>query len=361
MVKRQHGMVVAGKFLLAALLALTLTAVLPSPGRAEMLITGAGSTFAYPIYSKWFSLYTKVKPALRFNYQAIGSGAGIRQISRETVDFGATDAPMTEQQMKDAQGGPIFNLPMALGAVVITYNLPGVPTGLKLSGPVLADIYLGKITSWNDRRIAALNPGIKLPKEDLLVVHRSDGSGTSDIFTSYLSSVSPTWASHVGHGTSVNWPVGLGGKGNQGVTGQVKNTPGGLGYVELAYAVNNHLPYATLKNRAGNFVKPTLDNTSAAAAGAARNMPSDYRIMIVNQPGRNTYPIAGFTWLLVYKHQTNRAKGEALVNYLWWAIHQGQKYSKGLLYAPLPRQVVKMMEKTLKEITYEGEPLLAHR
>lgn len=343
---------------------LILTALLvipPVPARAQMLLNGAGATFPYPIYSKWFSVYAQVNPSVRFNYQAVGSGAGIRQISEQTVDFGASDAPMTEQQMKDARGGRIFHFPMVLGAVVLTYNLPGIGSGLRFSGPILADIFLGKITSWNDPRLSYLNPGVKLPQEDIIVVHRSDGSGTTNIFTSYLGSVNPGWASRVGHGTSVNWPVGLGGKGNQGVTGQVKNTSGSLGYVELAYAVTNHLPHAVLRNRAGSFVEATLDSTSAAAAGAARSMPSDFRITIVNQPGKETYPIAGFTWLLVYKNQTNKAKGEALVNYLWWAIHQGQEYTKDLLYAPLPPPVVKLEEEQIRAISYQGKPLLTHR
>lgn len=343
-------------FILAAL------SVFPSvPARAQMLINGAGATFPYPIYSKWFSLYARVNPSLRFNYQSIGSGGGIRQISEQTVDFGASDAPMTEQQMKEAKGGKILHFPTVVGAVVVTYNLPGADRGLKFSGPVLADIFLGRITSWNDPHLSALNAGVKLPKEDILVVHRSDGSGTTNIFTSYLSSVSPAWASRVGHGTSVNWPTGLGGKGNEGVSGQVKNTPGSVGYVELAYAVHNRLPYGKVENREGQFVEPTLESTSAAAAGAARRMPADFRVSIVNPPGKGAYPISGFTWLLVYKNQKDRTRGKALVDFLWWAVHEGQKRARDLLYAPLPPRVVKLEEKQILEITYRGQPLLAPR
>jgi len=343
-----------GKGLVTVLLALTLAIFLATPSQAQMLMNGAGATFPYPIYSKWFDLYTKVDPSVRFNYQSIGSGGGIKQVSELTVDFGATDGPMTPEQMKDAKGGELFHIPTVMGAVVVTYNLPGAGKGLKFSGETLADIFFGKITRWNDPKIAALNPGVKLPGSDIIVVHRSDGSGTTFIWVDYLSSVSKEWEAKVGRGTSVNWPAGLGGKGNEGVAGQVKNTPGAIGYVELAYAAQNSLPYAYIKNREGRFVEPTLESTSAAAAGAAQNMPADFR-------GRDAYPIAGFTWLLVYKNQRDEVRGKALVNFLWWAIHQGQKYAPDLLYAPLPSQVVRMVEKKIQEISYRGKPLLVSR
>jgi len=329
----------------------------PAAASAQLLINGAGATFPYPIYSKWFDEYTKVDPEVRFNYQSIGSGGGIRQITERTVDFGATDGPMTDEQLKKVPG-ELFHIPTVLGAVVPTYNLPGSPK-LRFTGEVLADIFLGKITKWNDDRIKALNPSASLPDQPIVVVHRSDGSGTTYIWVDYLSKVSKDWETKVGRGTSVNWPVGLGGKGNEGVAGQVKNAPGALGYVELAYAITNKLPAGEVKNAAGKFIEASIESTTAAAAGAAKNMPADFRVSVTNAPGDDAYPIASFTWLLVYKEQVDQAKGRALVKFLWWAIHDGQKYPAALLYAPLPAPVVKQIEAKIKQIESAGKPLLA--
>ncbi len=326
---------------------------------AQMLMNGAGATFPYPIYSKWFDVYAKVDASARFNYQSIGSGGGIRQIMARTVDFGASDGPMTDEQLQKAPG-EIFHIPTVLGAVVATYNLPENPK-LHFTPDVLADIFLGKITRWSDPRIATVNPGVALPNQPIVVVHRSDGSGTTYIWVDYLSKVNTEWEQKVGRGTSVNWPAGLGGKGNEGVTGQVKNTPGALGYVELAYAITNKLPAAAVRNQAGKFVEPTIETTTAAAAGAAKNMPSDFRVSLTNAPGDNAYPIASFTWLLVYRDQPDEAKGKALVKFLWWATHEGQKYPSDLLYAPLPASVVKQIETKIGQITYKGKPILASR
>jgi phosphate transport system substrate-binding protein len=322
-----------------------------------MLVNGAGATFPYPLYSKWFEEYIKVDPDVRFNYQSIGSGGGIRQITERTVDFGATDGPMTDELLKKAPA-EILHIPTVLGAVVATYNLPGSPK-LAFSGDVLADIFLGKITKWNDDRIKALNPSATLPSQPIVVVHRSDGSGTTFIWVDYLCKVSPEWEQKVGRGTSVSWPVGLGGKGNEGVAGQVKQVPGALGYVELAYAITNKLPAASIRNQAGKLVEPTIESTTAAAAGVAKSMPDDFRVSMTNPPGPDAYPIASFTWLLVYKDQPNEAKGRALVKFLWWAIHDGQKHPASLLYAPLPAPVVKQIEAKIKQITFSGKPLLA--
>src|SRR5215813_2106549 len=335
---------------LAVALCSMLVAVSAGAGRADaqMLINGAGATFPYPIYSKWFDEYTKVDPSVRFNYQSIGSGGGIRQITEQTVDFGATDGPMTDEQLKKAPG-ELFHVPTVLGAVVATYNIPGSPK-LHFTGEVLADIFLGKITKWNDEKIAALNAGVSLPSDPIIVVHRSDGSGTTYIWVDFLAKVSKEWEQKVGRGTSVNWPVGLGGKGNEGVAGQVKSTPGALGYVELAYAITNKLPAALVKNLAGKFIEPSIESTTAAAAGAAKDMPADFRVSITNAPGESAYPIASFTWLLVYKEQANEAKGKALVKFLWWAMHEGQKYPTALLYAPLPAPVISQIEAKIKQI-----------
>ena len=345
----KRGLILAGTILTIA--------ALVAPASAQMLMNGAGATFPYPIYSKWFEEYTKVDHEVRFNYQSIGSGGGIRQITQRTVDFGASDGPMTDEQLKKAPA-PLFHIPMVLGAVVATYNLPGNPR-LRFTGDVLADIFLGKITKWDDERIKALNPSVTLPGQPIVVVHRSDGSGTTYIWVDYLSKVSKEWERKVGRGTSVNWPVGLGGKGNEGVAGQVKNAPGALGYVELAFAITNKLPAATVKNQAGQFVEATIESTTAAATGAAASMPGDFRVSLTNAPGEQAYPIASFTWLLVYRDQPNEAKGKALVKFLWWAIHDGQKYPGTLLYAPLPAPVVKQIEAKIRQITYSGRPLLA--
>lgn len=342
-------------------LASLLLAVGFAPGAvsAQMLINGAGATFPYPIYSKWFDEYIKMDPSVRFNYQSIGSGGGIRQIMERTVDFGASDGPMTDELLRKAPG-ELLHIPTVLGAVVATYNLPGNPK-LRFTPDLLADIFLGKVTKWNDPRITSVNPGVSHPDTAIIVVHRSDGSGTTYIWVDYLSKVSKEWEQRVGRGTSVNWPVGLGGKGNEGVAGQVKSTPGAIGYVELAYATKNNLPAAAIRNQAGKFVEPSIQSTTAAAAGAAKNTPSDFRVSLTNPPGEDAYPIASFTWLLVYKDQPHQVKGQALVKFLWWAIHDGQKYTSDLLYAPLPSQVVSQIEAKVKQITYQGKPLLAAR
>lgn len=333
---------------------LTLAAALLTFGAAcagSQDLNGAGATFPYPIYSKWFSDYAR-ETGVRINYQAIGSGGGIRQLTAGTVDFGASDAPMTDAEMAKLKS-PVLHFPTVLGAVVVTYNLAGVSNPLKLSGPVLADIFLGKITKWNDSRIAALNPGAKLPASDILVVHRSDGSGTTYIFSDYLSAVSPAWKAGPGKGKELSWPTGLGAKGNEGVSGQVKQMPGAIGYVELAYAKQNKLPYASVENAAGKFVEPTINSVTAAAAGAAGNLPAntDYRISIVNAPGADAYPISSFTYLLVYAHQPDAKKGKALVDFLNWYLREGEKSAASLDYAPLPPAIVAQLQKRIGTIT----------
>jgi len=327
------------------------------PATAQLLINGAGATFPYPIYSKWFDEYAKISRSVNFNYQSIGSGGGIRQITARTVDFGATDGPMTDEQLKAAPG-ELFHVPTVIGAVVATYNLPGNPK-LRFTPDILADVFFGKITKWNDARIKDVNPGANLPDQPIVVVHRSDGSGTTYIWVDYLAKVNSEWEQKVGRGTSVKWPVGLGGKGNEGVAGQIKNTPGALGYVELAYAIKNNLPAASIRNQAGRFVEPTIGSTTAAAAGAAAEMPPDFRVSLTNAPGPDVYPIASFTWLLVYREQPDEVKGKAIVGFLWWASHDGQKYAADLLYAPLPAPVVKQIEAKLRQVVYQGRPLLA--
>ncbi|GEJ55833.1 phosphate ABC transporter substrate-binding protein PstS [Anaeromyxobacter diazotrophicus] len=333
---------------LAALLAL---AALGSARADSLLITGAGATFPFPLYSKWFSDYNKLKPELRFNYQSIGSGGGIQQITARTVDFGASDAPLTDEELAKAPG--LQHVPTVLGAVVVTYQAP--VADLRLTPETLAALFLGEITRWNDPRLAKDNPGAKLPDVPVTIVHRSDGSGTTAIFTDYLAKVSPAWKSKVGAGKSVKWPAGLGAKGNEGVTGLVKQTPGALGYVELAYATQNKLAMASLKNHDGHFVRPSLAATSAAAAGV--DVPPDYRVSITDARGADAYPIASFTYLLVYRDQQDKAKGEALVHFLWWAVHDGQHTAPGLDYAPLPKPVVAQLEKTLASITVQGKPV----
>ena len=303
---------------------------------ARVDLTGAGATFPYPIYSKWISDYS-TKTGVKINYQAIGSGGGIRQLQEGTVDFGASDAPMTDEELAKAKG-PVLHIPTVLGAVVLTYNVPGLTQPLNLSGDVIADIFLGKITKWNDSRLASLNPGVKLPARDLLVVHRSEGSGTTYIFSDYLTAVSPAWAAGPGKGKELKWPVGLGGRGNDGVSGQVKQTPGTIGYVELAYANQNKLAVAKVKNAAGQFVAPTIASITAAAAGAAEKLPptTDYRVSIVNAPGAQAYPISSFTWLLVYQRQTDATKSKKLVDFMKWALTEGEGSAATLDYAPLP-------------------------
>ncbi len=306
-------------------------------GTAATLINGAGATFPYPIYSKWFDEYKKAT-GVQINYQSIGSGGGIRQVLEGTVDFGATDGPMSDEQMAQAKV-PILHFPTVLGAVVATYNVAGVER-LRLSPETLAGIFLGKITTWNDPALAKDNPGVKLPADAIVPVHRSDGSGTTYVFVDYLSKVSPEWAKTVGKNTSVAWPVGLGGKGNEGVTGLVKQTPNALGYVELVYAVQNKLPYAEIRNRAGSFVTPTLESVTAAAAGAAGNMPDDFRVSITDAAAPDAYPIASFTWLLIPSTIGDADKGPHIVKFLGWMLEDGQKYTKPLGYAPLPDAVI---------------------
>ncbi|HEU4698996.1 MAG TPA: phosphate ABC transporter substrate-binding protein PstS [Gemmatimonadales bacterium] len=318
----------------------------PTSGGSAAL-TGAGATFPSPIYQKWFDTYAK-QTGVKINYQSIGSGGGIRQFTEGTVDFGATDGPMTDAQIQAAQGN-VLHLPTVLGAVVLTYNLPALgQTKLRLDGPTIADIYLGTITKWDDRRIAALNPGVQLPSMDIIVVHRSDGSGTSFIFTDYLSKVSPQWQRGPGKGTSLAWPTGLGGKGNEGVTQQVKQTEGGIGYVELIYAVSNNLAYASVKNRANAFVEPTVASVTAAAASAELGADTDFRVSITDAPGADAYPIASFTWLLVHKQMPDPAKAKALHDFLGWMLGaDAQRQAAELHYAPLPAKVIDLERQRL--------------
>jgi phosphate transport system substrate-binding protein len=315
---------------------------------AQLLINGAGATFPYPIYSKWFDEYTKVDPSVRFNYQSIGSGGGQKQILAQTVDFGASDGPMSDDNLAKAPG-KILHIPSVAGAVVVTYNVPGAPK-LKPDGPVLADRFRGKISKWNDKRLSGLNPGVKFTDTDIVVVHRSDGSGTSYIFTDYLSSVSPQWEKEVGRNTSVKWPTGLGAKGNEGVAGQVKQLPGTIGYVELAYAHQNKLPFADLKNSSGNFISASLDSVTEALATA--KIPDDFRFSMVNPPGEKAYPISGATWLLVYEQQKDPTKGRKLVDFLNWALTKGEGMAASLDYAPLPESVQKRVLERIKTIKY---------
>jgi phosphate transport system substrate-binding protein len=323
----------------------------------EVKIQGAGSTFANPLYQKWFSEYNKAHSNVKFDYQSIGSGGGIKQFSAKTVDFGGSDAPMTDEQIK-ATGGEVIHVPVALGAIVMTYNLPGVQTELKLTPEAIAGIYLGTVKKWNDPAIATTNPGVNLPTSDITIVHRSDGSGTTYVFVDYLAKVSPEWKEKVGVNTSVNWPAGVGAKGNEGVTGQVKQTPNSIGYVELIYAEKNNLPHAAVKNASGEFVKGSLQSVTAAAAGASSQMPEDLRISITNAPGKDAYPISAFTYALVFKDQTDQAKGKALVDFLWWAIHDGQPLARELQYASLAPEVVQKTEQRIKLISYQGKPLM---
>jgi phosphate transport system substrate-binding protein len=314
---------------------------------AETTLNGAGATFPYPIYSKWFDEYHKKNPQVQVNYQSIGSGGGIRQFTAKTVDFGATDGPMTDKQLFNVDGKAL-HIPTVLGAVVPIYNLPGV-TDLKLTGPVLADIYLGKIKSWSDSRIKELNQAAALPDGPIMVVRRADGSGTTYCFVDYLSSVSSEWKSKVGKGTSVNWPVGLGGKGNEGVAGTVKQTQNSIGYVELIYAKQNNLSFAAMQNKAGNFIVADIETVSAAAAAAAKNMPKDYRVSIVNADGEKAYPISTFTWLLVYQNNAG-GKGQVIKDLLAWTMTDGQTIAPQLGYAPLPQNVKEMVSQTISTI-----------
>jgi phosphate transport system substrate-binding protein len=339
-----------GKFMtMRRLLGLALLAVLAAaPVRAQS-INAAGATFPYPIYSKWFDEYHKLHPNVQINYQSIGSGGGIRQLMDKTVDFGASDGPMTDEQLKQA-GFKILHFPTVLGAAVPSYNVPGVAVELKFTPEALAGIYLGKVTKWNDPAIAGANPGVKLPADDIVVLHRSDGSGTTYIWSDYLSKVSSEWQSKVGRNTSVNWPVGLGGKGNEGVAGLLKQTPDSIGYVELIYAIQNNLPYGLVKDANGEFVKASLASVSAAAAGAAKSMPDDFRVSITNASGKDAYPISSFTWLLIPAQIQDATKKAAIKDFLSWMITSGQQFCEPLAYAKLPKEVVAKEQKALAMI-----------
>ena len=349
----------------------TAPATTPAPTTAKPTVTpatvltqpvnlnGAGGTFPAPLYTKWFSEYYYISGA-KINYAAVGSGAGINQITAGTVDFGASDAIMTADQQKAAEtaGGPILHIPMTSGAVAIVYNLPNIASGqIKLTGDVLAKIYLKTITSWSDPQITALNPGLTLPNTPIAVVHRSDGSGTTYIFTNYLSKVSTDWSTKVGNATAVNWPGDIGGQGNAGVAGQVQQITGAIGYVELAYAEQNKIPWVLLKNAAGNYEAPSLAGTTKASEGIT--LPDDMKVMITSSTNPDAYPICGFTWILAYVNQTDKVKGQALVNMLWWAIHDGQQYSPALDYAPLSSAAVAKAESEILTIKYQGQPLLS--
>jgi phosphate transport system substrate-binding protein len=325
-----------------------LAALAAAPAWAQN-INAAGATFPYPIYSKWFDEYHKAHANVQINYQSIGSGGGIRQLLDKTVDFGASDGPMTDDQLKQA-GFKILHFPTVLGAAVPSYNIPGVSGELKFTPEALAGIFLGKVTKWNDPAIAGQNPGVKLPAEDIVVIHRSDGSGTTYIWSDYLSKVSDDWKSKVGTNTSVNWPVGLGGKGNEGVAGLLKQTPDSIGYVELIYAIQNNLPYGLVKDAAGDFVKASLASVSAAAAGAAKSMPDDFRVSITNSPGKGAYPISSFTWLLIPAQIQDAAKRDVIKDFLHWMLTAGQQDCEPLAYAKLPKEVVAKEEKAIAMI-----------
>ena len=330
-----------------ALLLVCALLALPVLGETTQL-NGAGATFPYPMYSKWFSEYNKLHPDVQINYQSIGSGGGIRQVLNATVEFGASDGPMTDDQLSQSKV-KILHIPTVLGADVPAYNVPGVGTDLKFTPEALAGIFLGKISSWNDPAIAKANPGVNLPNQPIIVIHRSDGSGTTYIWTDYLSKVSKEWDSQVGKGTSVKWPVGLGGKGNEGVAGQVRQLTGSIGYVELIYAVQNNISYGSVKNAAGNFVKATLDGVTEAA-GSVKSMPADYRVSITNAPGKNAYPISSFTWLLVPIQAKDPKKGKILADFLAWMVNDGQKMASQLSYAPLPDSVAEKVKATIKQV-----------
>jgi len=323
---------------------------------SEIRLQGAGATFPNPLYQKWLSEYGKLNTNVKIDYQSIGSGGGIKQIQAQTVDFGASDAPMTDAELK-ATAGELIHIPTVLGAVVLTYNLQGVSRPLRFSPDVIADIFLGKITKWNDPRIKADNADANPPAADITVVHRAEASGTSFVFTDYLAKVSPDWKQKVGVDKSPNWPVGQGGKGNEGVTGQIKQQPNTIGYVELAYAVQNKLPVALIKNASGNFVEPSIDAVTVAAAASAAMTPDDLRVSITNANGAQAYPISSYTYILAYRDQKDANKGKTLVDFLWWGIHDGEKFAKELQYAPLPDEIVKRAEAKINSLTSGGKPL----
>jgi phosphate transport system substrate-binding protein len=321
-------------------------------GFGQTTLNGAGATFPYPIYSKWFSEYHKVHPEVQINYQSIGSGGGIRQLTEGTVDFGASDMPMTDEQLKEAEGklnSKVLNIPTVLGAVVPVYNVQGVSGEVKFTPDLLAGIYLGRITNWNDKAIAASNPGVNFPNQEIVVVHRSDGSGTTFIWTDYLSKISPDWKSQVGSGTSVKWPKGMGGKGNEGVSGSVRLLPGSIGYVELIYAVENKIPYGSVRNASGAFLKASLEGVTAAAASAPK-MPADFRVSITNAPGKDAYPISSFTWMLIPTRSKDPAKGKILADFLNWMVSDGQSMTSALDYAPLPANVAAKVKQAIQQV-----------
>jgi len=329
-----------------ALLLAGLALALPAMGQTQL--NGAGATFPYPMYSKWFSEYNKLHPDVQINYQSIGSGGGIRQVLNGTVDFGASDGPMTDEQLKEAKT-KIVHIPTVLGADVPAYNVPGISGEIKFTPEALAGIFLGKIQSWNDPALTKVNPGVNFPNQQIIVVHRSDGSGTTYIFTDYLSKVSKEWEAAVGKGTSVKWPVGLGGKGNEGVAGQIRQLQGSIGYVELIYAVENKITYGSVKNAAGNFVKASLDGVTEAAASAPK-MPADFRVSITNAPGKTAYPISSFTWLLIPEQAKDPKKGKIITDFLDWMVSDGQKMTNQLSYAPLPDSVAEKVKAAIKQI-----------
>jgi phosphate transport system substrate-binding protein len=330
-------------------MALMLVCVLLAlPVLGQTTLNGAGATFPNPIYSKWFSQYGKTHQGVQINYQPIGSGGGIRQVTAGTVDFGASDMPMTDKQLQESKV-KIFNIPTVLGAVVPAYNIPGVTGEIKFTPDALAGIFLGRISKWNDPVIEKANPDIKLPAQDIVVVHRSDGSGTTFIWTDYLSKVSADWKSQVGSDTSVKWPIGLGGKGNEGVAGSIRQLPGAIGYVELIYALQNNIPYGSVRNSAGVFLKASLEGVTAAAASAPK-MPADFRVSITNAPGKDAYPISSFTWLLIPAESKDAAKGKILVDFLNWMVADGQKMTNALSYASLPDNVVAKVKDAIKQI-----------
>jgi len=327
---------------------LLLSFMLALPAMAQTTLNGAGATFPYPMYSKWFSEYHKLHSDIEINYQAIGSGGGIRQMLAGTVDFGASDGPMTDEQLAQSKE-KILHVPTVLGAVVPAYNVPGVSGDVKFTPDVLAEIFLGEITNWNDKAIAAANPGVKFPDQSIIVVHRSDGSGTTYIFTDYLSKVSPDWQTTVGKGTSVKWPVGLGGKGNEGVSGVIRQMQGALGYVELIYAVQNNIPYGIVRNAAGAYVKASLESVTAAA-GSVKSMPADFRVSITNAPGKDAYPISSFTWLLIPAQAKSPDKGKILQDFLNWMLDDGQRMTAALTYAPLPQNVAEKVRAEVRQV-----------
>lgn len=318
------------------------------PAGAQTTLNGAGATFPNPIYSKWFSEYHKAHPDIQINYQPIGSGGGIRQVLAGTVDFGATDGPMSDEQLAQAKS-KILHVPTVLGADVPAYNIPGVTAELKFTPEVLAGIFMGKISTWNDPAIAKANPGVNLPNQPIIVIHRSDGSGTTYIWTDYLSKVSSDWQSQVGKGTSVKWPVGLGGKGNEGVAGMIRQMQGSIGYIELIYAIENKISYGIVKNAAGDFVKASLESVTAAAA-SVKSMPTDFRVSITNAPGKDAYPISSFTWLLIPEQSKDAAKGKILADFLAWMVGDGQKMTAQLAYAPLPESVAAKVRVEIKQV-----------